>query len=109
MGLTTARVGHRPRDRIKLLVRGIRDSLARCGLARTEYTIAGETVHIPRVVSADAGPTAWVQIDLLPGQSVDDFAAHASEIAQHLGVTDVGVIPLGRSHIRLELPAPQDG
>jgi len=108
--LTTARVGHRPRAKVKLLVRGVQDSLAQCGLARTEYTVtSGETLHTPRVVSADAGPPAWVQIDLLPGQSAEDFAAHALEIAQHIGVPQVWVVPLGRSRIRLELPAQQHG
>jgi hypothetical protein len=46
-------------------------------------------------VSADAGPTVWVQIDLLPGQFVNDFAAHAPKIAQHLGVTNVWGHPAG--------------
>jgi hypothetical protein len=57
------------------------------------------------VVSADAGPPGWVQIDLLAGQSVKDFAAHASAIAHDLDVPEVWVVPLGLSRIRLELPA----
>ena len=107
--MTTAQAGDRPRTRVKLLVRGVQDSLARCGLARTDHTIVGgETVHAPRVVLTDVGPPAWVQIDLLPGQSPEDFAAHAPESAQHVGVPQVWVVPLGRSHIRLELPARPD-
>lgn len=108
--MTTAWVRDRPRGRVKLLIRGVRDSLARCGLARREHTVVGgETVHIPRVVAAaDGAFAAWVQIDLLPGQSAEDVAAHAAEIAQRLGVPQVWVVPLGRSRIRLELPAQQD-
>jgi hypothetical protein len=105
--LTTTGVGHSHPTRDKPLVRGVQDSLVRCGLSRTEHRIAGsETVHCPRVVSADAGPPGWVQIDLLAGQSAEDFAVHASAIAHDLGVPEVWVIPLGRSCIRLELPQP---
>jgi hypothetical protein len=108
--LTTIRVRHRHPTRDKPLVRGVQDSLVRCGLSRTEHTLAGsETVHSPRVVSADAGPPGWVQIDLLAGQSAEDFAAHASAIAQALDVPEVWVVPLGLSRIRLELPAQPDG
>ena len=105
--MTTARIEHSPWTSVKLLVRGVHDSLARSGLARTEYTMAGEeTVRTPRVVSAGAGPVAWVQIDLLPGQSPNDVAAQAPAIAHQLGVSQVWVVPLGRSRIRLELSAP---
>jgi hypothetical protein len=108
--LTTTRVRHSHPTRAKPLVRGVQDSLVRCGLSRTDHRIAGsETVHSPRVVSADAGPPGWVQIDLLAGQSAEDFTAHASAIAQDLGVPEVWIVPLGRSRIRLELPAQPDG
>jgi hypothetical protein len=104
--LTAPRVRHSHPTRDKPLVRGVQDSLVRCGLSRTEHRIAGsETVHSPRVVSADAGPPGWVQIDLLAGQSAKDFAAHASAIAHDLDVPEVWVVPLGLSRIRLELPA----
>jgi hypothetical protein len=46
---------------------------------------------------------------LLPGQSAEDVAAQASAIGQHLEVSQVWVVPLGRSRIRLELPATPDG
>lgn len=106
----TARAGHRPQGRDKQLARGVRDSLARCGLARTEHTVGGsEVVHTPRVVSADAGPPGWVQIDLLPGQSAQDVVVHAPAIAQDLGLPQVWVVPLGPSRIRLELPEPRAG
>jgi hypothetical protein len=107
--LTTPQLSRHP-ARNKPLVRGVQDSLVRCGLSRTEHTLAGsETLHSPRVVSADAGPPGWVQIDLLPGQSPEDFAAHAPAIAHDLGVPEVWVVPLGLSRIRLELPAQRDG
>jgi len=94
----------------KPLVRGVQDSLVRCGLRRIEYSIAGsERVHCPRVVSADAGPPGWVQIDLLAGQSAEDFAAHASAIAYGLGVAEVKVVTLGPSLIRLHLLPDQGG
>lgn len=66
-------------------------------------------MHTPRVVVAEAGPPAWVQVDLLAGQSAEEFAVHAPQIAQHVGVPQVWVVPLGRSRVRLELPAQQDG
>jgi hypothetical protein len=92
---------------IKLLVRRVRDSLGRCGLGRAEHTVAGGvTVHTPRVVSAGVGPPGWVQIDLLPGQSADDFTAQAPKIARELKVSRIWVVPLGRSCVRLELPTP---
>jgi hypothetical protein len=98
--------GLRPHGRAEPFVRCVQDSLARCGLARAEHTATGaETVHTPRVVWADVGPPGWVQIDLLAGQSADDFTAHAPTIAQDLGVPQVWVVPLGRSRVRLELPA----
>jgi hypothetical protein len=104
--LTAPRVRHNHPARDMPLARGVQDSLVRCGLSRTEHTLAGsETVHSPRVVSADPGPSGWVQIDLLAGQSAEDFASHASAIAQDLGVSEVWVVPLGRSCIRLELPS----
>jgi len=73
--------------------------------ARAIPESGGEMMHTPRVVLAHAGPPGWVQIDMLPGQSAEDFAAHAPAIAQHLGVPEVWIIPLGRSRVRLELPA----
>lgn len=82
---------------ISLLVRGVQGSLARCGLTRSEYTLAGgQTVRTPRVISAGAGAVPWVQIAVLAGQSPEDFAAQAPTIAHQLGVAQVWVIPLGR-------------
>jgi hypothetical protein len=98
------------RSKGKLLVRGAQESLALRGLQRADRTVAGgERCNAPRVVSADAGPPGWMPIDLSPGQSAEDIDAHASAIAQHLGVSQVRVVTLGRSRVRLELPAPPDG
>ena len=107
--VTTAGVGPSLQPRDKLLVRRVHDSLVKCGLNRIEYSGAsGATLHVPLVVAADARPPAWVQIDLLPGQSAEDFAIHAAAIARNLGVSHVWVVPLGRSRIRLELPAQRE-
>ena len=107
--ITTAQIDPRLQARNTLFVQRVQDSLVRCGLHRMEYTGAGdETLHTPRVVAADARPPEWVQIDMLPGQSAEDFAAHAPAIAHALGVPQVWVVPLGRSRIRLELPAQHE-
>jgi hypothetical protein len=65
--------------------------------------IGDEIMIIPQVVSRDPGPPESVEIHILPGQSPEDFSAHASMIAYDLGVADVQVVPLGPSRIRLEL------
>ena len=102
--ITTTRLRPKPQASDKLFIRRVQNSLARCGLHRINYTSTGEeTLHTPRLVAADARPPSWVQIDMLPGQSAEDFAAHAPAIARHLGVPHVWIIPLGRSRIRLEL------
>ena len=106
---TTTRVRPKPQASDKLFIRRVQNSLARCGLHRIQYTSTGEeTLHTPRLVAADAQPPSWVQIDMLPGQSAEDFAAHAPAIAHALGVPHVWIVPLGRSRIRLELPAPHE-
>lgn len=40
---------------------------------------------------------------MLPGQVLEDFAAHAPAIASALGVSRVRVVPLGPGRIRLDL------
>ena len=102
--ITTTRLRPNPQASNKLFIRRVHNSLARCGLHRINYTSTGEeTLHTPRLVAADARPPSWIQIDMLPGQSAEDFAAHAPAIAHHLGVPHVWIVPLGRSRIRLEL------
>lgn len=74
------------------------------GLTRPYYTIGGgRSLYIPQVVSVTAGPPVGLNIRTLPGQTPDDFAAHAPAIAYNLGVAEVRVVPLGPSRIRLEL------
>ncbi|MGH3915888.1 MAG: hypothetical protein ACRDTC_21140 [Pseudonocardiaceae bacterium] len=50
-----------------------------------------------------AGPPAGAEIHILPGQTPDEFTAHAPAIAYSLGVDRVRVVPLGPSRIRLDL------
>jgi hypothetical protein len=82
----------------------IEDIICGCGLSQTGHSIAGgSVVHIPQVVSLDAGPPETVDIRILPGQRPDDFAAHAPTIAYNLGLSKVRVIALEPFLIRLEL------
>jgi hypothetical protein len=86
------------------LTRRVLEIMAGCGLSQADYSIGGgRSVHLPKVVSVVPGPPVMVAIKLLPGQTPDDVAAHASAIAFHLGVAGVRVIPLPPSLIRLEL------
>jgi hypothetical protein len=55
------------------------------------------------VVSGVAGPPVGLNIRTLPGQTPDDFAAHAPAIAYNLGMAEIRVVPLGPSLIRLDL------
>lgn len=74
------------------------------GLVQSDFSIAaGRVFHIPQVVSVDPGPPVGLDIRILPGQSPDDFSAHAAAIAYDLGMAEVRVVPLGPSVIRLEL------
>jgi hypothetical protein len=75
-----------------------------CGLTQDGYSIAsGRTFLFPQVVSVVAGPPVALYISMLPGQTPDDFAKHASAIAYHLGVAEVRVVSYGSALIRLEL------
>src|SRR5918912_1584754 len=58
---------------------------------------------MPKVISVDPGPPLDLDIRMLPGQSPQNFSAHAAAIADDLSMTDVRVVPLGPSDIRLEL------
>jgi hypothetical protein len=78
--------------------------IAGLGLAQSDYSIAaGWVYHIPQVISVDPGPPVGLNIRIFPGQSPDDFSAHAATIAYDLGIAEVRVVPLGPSVIRLEL------
>jgi Domain of unknown function (DUF1918) len=82
----------------------VEEIIAGLGLSQSDFSIAGGRVfHIPQVVSVDPGPPMRLDIRILPGQSPDDFSAHAASIAYDLGMAEVRVVPLGPSAIRLEL------
>jgi hypothetical protein len=82
----------------------VTDIMVGCGLVQTDYSIGGgRMLHLPQVVSVVAGPPVGLDIRILPGQTPDDFVAHARVIAYNLGVAEVRVVPLGPSLIRLEL------
>jgi hypothetical protein len=102
--LHARREEHRREAADKSLALRVHNSLIRCGLSRSSYSIAsGDMFHSPQVTSADTGPPGWVEIDMLPGQSPDDFARHAEAIAHDLNVSKVRVVPLKTPRIRLEL------
>jgi hypothetical protein len=82
----------------------VEEILVGCGLCHEDYSIAAGRVYpFPRVVSVADGPPLSVDVHMLPGQSPDDFSAHAATIAYDLGMAEIRTIPLGPSLIRLEL------
>lgn len=86
------------------LARRLQDVLFGLGLTHIDFSVgAGRTVHAPDVVAVTAGPPVGLDIDMLPGQTPDDYAAHSSAIAYNLGVDEIRIVPLGPSRIRLEL------
>ncbi|MGH3928563.1 MAG: DUF1918 domain-containing protein [Pseudonocardiaceae bacterium] len=93
------------RDHVRneLLAWRVQGIIARLGLTHTDFIGGDPIVHVPQVVSIVAGPPVGVNVHTLPGQTPDEFAAHAPAIAYSLGVDRVRVIPLGHSRIRLDL------
>ena len=84
-------------ERVEEIITGL-------GLIEDDWSIsAGRVYHTPQVISVDPGPPLGVDIRILPGQSPEDFSAHAATIAYDLGMADVRVVPLGPADIRLEL------
>ena len=82
----------------------VEEIIAGLELTQSDFSIAaGRVFHVPEVVSVDPGPPVSLDIRILPGQSPDDFSAHAAAIAYDLGMAEVRVVPLGPSAIRLEL------
>ncbi|MGB9280248.1 MAG: DUF1918 domain-containing protein [Pseudonocardiaceae bacterium] len=82
----------------------VEEIIAGLELTQSDFSIAaGRVFHVPEVILVDAGPPVSLDIRILPGQSPDDFSAHAAAIAYDLGMADVRVVPLGPSAIRLEL------
>ncbi len=87
----------------------VEDILVGRGLAKPYYSIGGgRSLRVPQVVSVVDGPPVGVEIQMLPGQTPDDFAAHASAIAYNLGVAEVRVVSVAPSLVRLEL-IPRSG
>lgn len=86
----------------------VQDIIAGRGLTQMYFSIAGgRDWYVPQVISVVDGPPVGLNIRTLPGQTPDDFAAHARAIAYNLGVAEVRVVPLGPSLLRLELlPEP---
>lgn len=88
----------------ELLAQRVEEIIAGLELIQSDFSIAsGRVFHVPQVVSVDRGPPVGLDIHILPGQSPDDFSAHAAAIAYDLGMAEVRVAPLGPSVIRLEL------
>jgi hypothetical protein len=86
------------------LAQRVEEIIAGLELVQSDFSIAsGRVFHIPEVVSVAPGPPVGLDIRMLPGQSPDDFSAHAPAIAYDLGVAEVRVVPLGPNLIRLEL------
>ncbi len=93
-----------PQEHNQTLAWRVQDIIAGLELTQSDFSIAGgRSVHIPEVVSVAAGPPVGLHIRTLPGQTPDNFAAHAPAIAYNLGVAEVRVVPLGPSLIRLDL------
>lgn len=87
-----------------ILVERAQEVIVGLELTQADFSIGGgRTIHIPEVVAVTAGPPRGLHIRTLPGQTPDDFAAHAPAIAYNLGVPEVQVVPLGPSQIRLDL------
>lgn len=86
------------------LVRRVEEIIAGLGLIQSDFSIGGGRIfHIPEVVSVAPGPPVGLDIQMLPGQTPDDFSAHAPAIAYDLGMAEVRIVPLEPSLIRLEL------
>ena len=57
----------------------------------------------PQVQSVDPGPPVTLQVQMLPGQLVDDFHAQAHRIAAGMDVTMVRIWPCGHGLIKVAL------
>lgn len=98
----------RQQDGYEQLALRVEDIIVGLGLTLEDFSIAaGRVFHIPQVVSVDPGPPVGLDLRILPGQSPEDFSAHAPAIAYDLGMAEVRVVPLGPSVIRLVL-VPHD-
>lgn len=94
----------RQQDEYDQLALRVEDIIVGLGLTLDDFSIAaGRVFHIPQVISVDPGPPVGLDLRILPGQSPEDFSAHAPAIAYDLGMAEVRVVPLGPSVIRLVL------
>ena len=94
----------RHQEAYERLAERVEEIIAGLNLIQEDFSIGGGRIyHVPRVVSVDSGPPVKVDIRILPGQSPEDFSAHAATIAYDLGIAEVRMVPLGPSAIRLEL------
>ncbi len=86
------------------LAERVEEIIAGLGLIEDDFSIsAGRIYHFPRVIAVHPGPPLAVDIHILPGQSPENYSAHATAIAYDLGMAEVHVVPLGPAEIRLEL------
>jgi uncharacterized protein DUF1918 len=97
-------MARRQQEQDQLLAWRVQDIMAGLGLDHTDFSIGGgRSVHVPEVVWVDPGPPKGLNIQMLPGQTPEDFSAHAPAIAYDLDVAEVRVVPLEYPLIRLEL------
>jgi hypothetical protein len=74
------------------------------GLCRTVSVAAGQTVVVPKLVTVDpTGPDLALMVQLLPGQTPQDFEGEAVRIAAAFGVLSICVSPRGPHWVRIEL------
>lgn len=107
--VSTRHPDHTHQEHDHRLARRAQEVIVGLGLTQTDFSIAaGRIIRIPQVISVTAGPPVGLHIRTLPGQTPDDFAAHAPALAYNLGVPKVHVVPLGPSLIRLDL-LPETG
>ncbi|HEX6402883.1 MAG TPA: DUF1918 domain-containing protein [Pseudonocardiaceae bacterium] len=100
----TRNLERRQQGAYERLAERVEEIITGLGLIEQDFSIsAGRIYHIPQVVAVDPGPPMKVDIDILPGQSPEDFSAHAETIAYDLGMAEVRIIPIAPSAIRLEL------
>jgi hypothetical protein len=94
----------RRQENARQLASRLQEIIIGCGLTQLSYTLSGDyNLHAPQVLSVGDGSPVEVDILILPGQTPDHFTEHAPAIAYNLDMTEVRVVPLGPSWIRLEL------
>ncbi|MGH3787660.1 MAG: hypothetical protein ACRDRG_14160 [Pseudonocardiaceae bacterium] len=90
----------------------VQDILVGCGLSQSGSSLVGGTnYYLPKVTQVfpgpPPGPPRALNVQIMPGQSPDDYARHARTIAYNLDLAAVRVTGLGPYLIQLELvPRP---